>query len=775
MADNQWESPKVNETWMLQNILGDENGLLEMVGENGENKEQEDTGEEVDKCDLLSTLSPLSCSSINQQTSLPLGSTQESFLLDEMKGEGMVMEDDGDNFLFTPFAQNLLGPTDLQSSQTLELLESRALEMGLHIKRDTSIQQGDCQFAAIAHQLMLRIGGYHTADSVRKDVVEWLGMNCTWRIGDSTVGEFMGQMRGSVENYLGGMGKGQTWGDHLTLLAACWRYQVTILVISSAPTNWELRYGQGEHLLTLGHMLELHYFSLVPASREPNVTPQLSPENNLEDMGIFHNNIQQNYDDNNSNYLLSSSQQTYPTDSTLPLPPIDPNGEGSLKRRDREEAMNYQDEYLPAEKKQKKSPFLNNLEQVAARHDVENDGVERVFIKLDPEGLVHDSIVIFDEEKAKQSLKVKKKSKESAYEKIFPKEHYKKIKDETVTEVTYGANLDKKATFEEYKTHHQKLIKNLTIFYHEDAHVEQNGDFFEKKSVDTAFADLRDIFGYQSIYQLVFHGVTHYFHGMIGSAAAENILVENRKFLQQNHWIPKQIPTVLFLVRLSTSRKNYLVLTHEAKNAIGFTHYLIPYSISQGVMSFTHNISHLQVPQKVVYNNLTTLLVHYFRNDDCVGKAVQRDKYRVVKVITGPKKPSDYLNLQPVTTVVNDQDDSTSPMETLELGLTKLRVSNHELVQPLPTTQTTQTTLMKEFKVIDPTYQINPPLHTFIAVDIGATAEDIMAQLKKEVQKAFSTEKTFLLCTHNSTMLSPTINIKNILHNETELKVLWTC
>ncbi|XP_027055671.1 uncharacterized protein LOC113682710 isoform X1 [Pocillopora damicornis] len=78
--------------------------------------------------------------------------------------------------------------------------------------------------------------------------------------------------------YLTGMEQDGTWGDHMILWAAANCYQIAIHVISSLPGYSEViikpdcPFDQSKHLV-LGHVHEVHYFSLQPLQETRATTP----------------------------------------------------------------------------------------------------------------------------------------------------------------------------------------------------------------------------------------------------------------------------------------------------------------------------------------------------------------------------------------------------------------------------------------------------------------------------------------------------------------------
>ena len=84
--------------------------------------------------------------------------------------------------------------------------------------------------------------------------------------------------RGVVTYFLTGMEQDGTWGDHVILWAAANCYQIAIHVISSLPGYSEViikpdcPFDQSKHLV-LGHVHEVHYFSLQPLQgKAKNIT-----------------------------------------------------------------------------------------------------------------------------------------------------------------------------------------------------------------------------------------------------------------------------------------------------------------------------------------------------------------------------------------------------------------------------------------------------------------------------------------------------------------------
>mmetsp|Transcript_16382 Transcript_16382/g.28091 ORF Transcript_16382/g.28091 Transcript_16382/m.28091 type:complete len:354 (-) Transcript_16382:858-1919(-) len=128
-----------------------------------------------------------------------------------------------------------------------ERLERLNLEMLI------MLGDGNCQFRSISNELF-GTQDHHT--NVRRHVVQHI------RTHQEEYEGFLGE---SFTEYLAAMSRAQTWGDELTLRAACEAYKVVVYVVTSDPLNWYLSYKpscetanmQGEIFLT--YIAPIHY------------------------------------------------------------------------------------------------------------------------------------------------------------------------------------------------------------------------------------------------------------------------------------------------------------------------------------------------------------------------------------------------------------------------------------------------------------------------------------------------------------------------------------
>ncbi|KAH7620187.1 putative OVARIAN TUMOR DOMAIN-containing deubiquitinating enzyme 11 [Nannochloris sp. 'desiccata'] len=153
---------------------------------------------------------------------------------------------------------------DLATQETL--LVSRLSSLGLHME----VQKGDgnCQFRSLSYGLF-GTPDYHR--TVRKTTVDYIFRN-----------------RHYFELFLGGdfkawaqqMVRDRTWGDELTLRAACEAYGVVVNVVTSDSENWFLRYCP-EHTVVqrevfLTYISPVHYNGIRKMSRGPTILRSMS-------------------------------------------------------------------------------------------------------------------------------------------------------------------------------------------------------------------------------------------------------------------------------------------------------------------------------------------------------------------------------------------------------------------------------------------------------------------------------------------------------------------
>lgn len=132
------------------------------------------------------------------------------------------------------------------------ILRKRLSELGL----DLQVQQGDgnCLFRSISVQLF---GTPENHVAVRAKVVEYM-------MADRAQFEpFLGE---DFSKYISAMARPGTWGDELSLRAACESFQIMISVITSERSNWFVRYTpkispRGD--IFLAYVSPIHYNAIV--------------------------------------------------------------------------------------------------------------------------------------------------------------------------------------------------------------------------------------------------------------------------------------------------------------------------------------------------------------------------------------------------------------------------------------------------------------------------------------------------------------------------------
>ena len=143
---------------------------------------------------------------------------------------------------------------------------------GLH-ERYKIEGDGNCQFAAIADQLMyLKHPQQCSAQQVRRLAVKWLVKNSKHKLANkSTLDEYMYDGE-SYAKYCKRMAGDKIWGDHLTLYAISNVFGVHITLVSSVEGDQFITTitpadnpRAGEFVLLLSHLAEFHYGSLYPA------------------------------------------------------------------------------------------------------------------------------------------------------------------------------------------------------------------------------------------------------------------------------------------------------------------------------------------------------------------------------------------------------------------------------------------------------------------------------------------------------------------------------
>ena len=146
------------------------------------------------------------------------------------------------------------------------LLNSRLSSLGL----DMVVQKGDgnCQFRSLSY------GMYGTPDyhrNVRKTTVDYIFRNRHY------FELFLGE---DFKAWAKQMSRDRTWGDELTLRAACEAYGIVVNVVTSDAENWFLRYIP-EHTLVqkevfLTYISPVHYNGIRRLSRGPTILRSMS-------------------------------------------------------------------------------------------------------------------------------------------------------------------------------------------------------------------------------------------------------------------------------------------------------------------------------------------------------------------------------------------------------------------------------------------------------------------------------------------------------------------
>lgn len=149
----------------------------------------------------------------------------------------------------------------LNHDDNIEMVTHSVFDIGVVILLDPK-PDGNCQFAAIRHQMQLH--AIHKDEcSLRKESVEHLKKN------QSFYEDFVHE--GSFDDYIKCMSKDGTYGDNVTLVALMREYNMQCLVLSAAGTEHSTLvsndgwYDDRVPLITLGYFPEnagMHYLSL---------------------------------------------------------------------------------------------------------------------------------------------------------------------------------------------------------------------------------------------------------------------------------------------------------------------------------------------------------------------------------------------------------------------------------------------------------------------------------------------------------------------------------
>lgn len=154
----------------------------------------------------------------------------------------------------TPRVNSGILPDSLFVSEDRQRLKLR-LEMYDLVEREVA-GDGNCQFRALSDQLY---GSTDHWDTVRKAVVQQLKKHPDM---------YQPYVPTEYNEYVTGMAKSGTWGDHVTLKAAADVYGVRISIITSYKENAVLDIqpdkATSQRVLWLSFWAEVHYNSLVP-------------------------------------------------------------------------------------------------------------------------------------------------------------------------------------------------------------------------------------------------------------------------------------------------------------------------------------------------------------------------------------------------------------------------------------------------------------------------------------------------------------------------------
>ncbi|KAH8075425.1 thiol-dependent ubiquitin-specific protease [Aureococcus anophagefferens] len=142
------------------------------------------------------------------------------------------------------------------------LLEQRLRHLSL--KSVDMVDDGNCQFRAISMELY-NTQAHHAAvgAAVRKNIIAYL------RSHEDAFSVFVGDAA-EWGGYLSRMAMDRSWGDELTLQAACAAYDVDIFVITTEASNFHLPYrspsaSETPRRLFLSHVSPIHYNVVAPS------------------------------------------------------------------------------------------------------------------------------------------------------------------------------------------------------------------------------------------------------------------------------------------------------------------------------------------------------------------------------------------------------------------------------------------------------------------------------------------------------------------------------
>ena len=170
-----------------------------------------------------------------EMSSASLGWTESRIILEE-KLETYANDD--------LMIQDSYGSEELRLVQRLKSLD---------LQMDVQLGDGNCQFRSVS-KLLFGSPEYHLI--VRLKAIEYMKQN------KARFQNFLGE---DFALYLNEMGKAGCWGDELTLRAIAESFHIMISVITSASTNWFIRYIPGTRVrgeIFLAYVFPVHYNAL---------------------------------------------------------------------------------------------------------------------------------------------------------------------------------------------------------------------------------------------------------------------------------------------------------------------------------------------------------------------------------------------------------------------------------------------------------------------------------------------------------------------------------
>eukprot|EP00005_Dracoamoeba_jomungandri_P002606 CAMPEP_0174257272 /NCGR_PEP_ID=MMETSP0439-20130205/6437_1 /TAXON_ID=0 /ORGANISM="Stereomyxa ramosa, Strain Chinc5" /LENGTH=433 /DNA_ID=CAMNT_0015340289 /DNA_START=14 /DNA_END=1315 /DNA_ORIENTATION=- len=258
-----------------------------------------------------------------------------------------------------------------------------------------------------------------------------------------------------------------------------------------------------------------------------------------------------------------------------------------------------------------------------------------------------------------------------------------------------------------------------------------------------------------NILSFIRQGGSKHFHGSIRTPAAEKILKSERaKHSPINDYqtIQKEkdkLPVVFYLSRLSTKYPKNFVISHEKPDQSGlFTHFLVPTSFPDRVLTFEHNVS----DGTYHYTDFDLLLTKYFEIAKADGKPVRSEYYGKVQLTDEDLEQKNENNKEYVT--VQNKSRESVPVNKMEMmadDFSQLTVQELHLLDPIT----------QEKAMISP--------ESNVTID----------QLKVLIQDAFEKKTTPIAALHvrngnNNKMRVSTIPaLKKVLHQGLTIEVTW--